>query len=225
MKDILIYHGLGTGKTVTAINIINILYNKYNNINCILLIKKSLKNDPWINNLNVWLSENKEDRFKNIHWVFYDSPKADVVFFDLIKNININNKNLFIFDEVHNFISGVYNNIKSNKFRLASIYNYIVNEKKNNYNNNYLILLSGTPIINNVFELGLIFNLLRPNLFPNTENKFNELFIKNDETINTSNINLFQRRILGLVSYYKGEIKNTFAIKNVIIRNINMRYY
>ena len=225
MKDILIYHGLGTGKTVTAINILNILYNKYNNINCILLIKKSLKNDPWINNLNVWLSENKEDKFKNIHWVFYDSPKADVVFFDLIKNININNKNLFIFDEVHNFISGVYNNIKSNKFRLLSIYNYIINEKKNNTNNNYVILLSGTPIINNIFELGLIFNLLRPNLFPNTENKFNELFIKNDETINTSNINLFQRRILGLVSYYKGEIKNTFAVKNIILRNINMKYY
>ena len=225
MKDILIYHGLGTGKTVTAINIINILFNKYNNINCILLIKKSLKNDPWINNLNVWLSENKDDKFKNIHWVFYDSPKADVVFFDIIKNININNKNLFIFDEVHNFISGVYNNIRSNKFRLLSIYNYIVNEKKNNYNDNYLILLSGTPIINNVFEFGLIFNLLRPNIFPNNENKFNELFIKNDETINTSNINLFQRRILGLVSYYKGEIKNTFAVKNIIIRNINMKYY
>ena len=59
MKDILIYHGLGTGKTVTAINILNILYNKYNNINCILLIKKSLKNDPWINNLNIWLNDNK----------------------------------------------------------------------------------------------------------------------------------------------------------------------
>ena len=225
MKDILIYHGLGTGKTATAINIYNILYNKDNNINCIILIKKSLKNDPWLNSLNIWLNDNKEEKFKNIYWIFYDSPKADITFFDTIKKINLNHKNLFIFDEVHNFITSVYNNINSKTSKSLSIYNYILNEKKNNYNNNYIILLSGTPIINNPFELGLIFNLLRPNILPNNENKFNELFLKNDNTINLNNINLFQRRILGLVSYYKGEIINTFASKNVIIRNINMRFY
>ena len=38
-SSILLYHGLGSGKTATAINLLNILYNYDHNINVIILIK------------------------------------------------------------------------------------------------------------------------------------------------------------------------------------------
>merc|ERR1711934_404055 len=47
-KDILIYHGLGSGKTATAINIYNVLYNYTPKWNIIIFIPASLRNDPWM---------------------------------------------------------------------------------------------------------------------------------------------------------------------------------
>ncbi len=53
-KDVLVYHGLGSGKTVSAINIYNVLYNYTPKWNVFLLIKASLENDPWLKDLNDW---------------------------------------------------------------------------------------------------------------------------------------------------------------------------
>ena len=63
-KDILVYHGLGSGKTVSAINIYNVLFNYTPKWNVFLLIKASLKNDPWLKDLNGWLESNKEKEWK-----------------------------------------------------------------------------------------------------------------------------------------------------------------
>lgn len=46
IKTILIYHGLGSGKTITAINIYNILFNYNKKFNVFILLKASLENDP-----------------------------------------------------------------------------------------------------------------------------------------------------------------------------------
>ena len=57
-----------------------------------------------------------------------------------------------IIDEVHNFISRVVNGSKLAK----SIYNHIMNAT-----NCKMVLLSGTPIINNPFEIATLINLIR----------------------------------------------------------------
>jgi len=44
----LLYHGLGSGKTATAINIYNSLYIKNKEYSIYLLIKASLMDDPWL---------------------------------------------------------------------------------------------------------------------------------------------------------------------------------
>ena len=227
-KDILIYHGLGSGKTVTTINIYNLLYNYNPNWNVFILIKASLKDDPWIKDLNKWLSKNNfDDRYKNIYFIHYDSPSADKDFINKVKTADIQKKNIYIIEEAHNFIKNVYNNIKLKLGKRAfTIYDYIQNEKKDN-DNTRIILLSGTPAVNNPFELALIFNLLRPNIFPMSETIFNEIYIKSDadKTLNTYNKNMFQRRIIGLVSYYQGATKDVFADKNIIFKNIIMDDY
>ena len=111
-RDILVYHGLGSGKTVSAINIYNVLFNFSPKWNVFLMIKASLKNDPWLKDLKNWLSkENNSMRWNNIYFVHYDSPFADRDFLETVKKADSSKTSLYIFDECHNFIRNVYNNI------------------------------------------------------------------------------------------------------------------
>ena len=57
-KEILLYHGLGSGKTATAINLINVLYNFNPYWNVFILIKASLKGS-WEEELKTWLSKDE----------------------------------------------------------------------------------------------------------------------------------------------------------------------
>ena len=92
-KEILVYHGLGSGKTAAAVNIYNMLYNYNPNWNVFVLIKASLRNDPWLRDLNDWLQD-KDTRMPNIRFIHYDSPKADKDFIDAVKSADVQKKNI-----------------------------------------------------------------------------------------------------------------------------------
>jgi len=224
-KSALVYHGLGSGKTVTAINVYNMLYNNNPDWNVFILIPASLKKDPWEKDLNIWLSEkDKKERFANIRFVHYDSPYADKNFLEQVKEADSSKNNIYIFDETHNFIKNVYNNIISTTGQRAyTIYNYIKQQKIDD-NTTRIILLTGTPAVNTPYEIALLFNLLRPGAFPDSETKFNNLFIENN-MLSNKNKNMFQRRIMGLISYYAGASKDFFASKNIYYKNIEMSEY
>lgn len=212
--DILLYHGLGSGKTATAIHVYNTLYNATSGWNVFLLIKASLHETTWEKDLKVWLSkQDYEHRYSNIIWIHYDSPFADVEFFDAVKKTDTSLKNMYIIEESHNFIRNVYSNLTMRKGKRAiKIYDHIIQDKKEN-SSTRVILLSGTPVINIPFELGLMFNLLRPNIFPKSEILFNQYYVDNSSTptLNLQTKNLFQRRIIGLVSYYIGATPDLYA--------------
>lgn len=221
-NSILLYHGLGSGKTAISINIINLMYEYDPNINFILLIKASLRDDPWMKDLKIWLGHDpneegldfkKTQRFKTIYFVHYDSPFADREFTELLKVIDRSKRTIYFVEEAHNFIRNVYSNINSKKGKRAqTIYDLILRDRQEN-NNNKLILISATPIVNKPFELSLLFNWLRPGTFPNSEIDFNKLFITGIEypILNSEMKNYFQRRIMGLVSYYVGSNSLLFA--------------
>ena len=224
-KNILLYHGLGSGKTVSAINVYNMLYNYNPNWNVFVLIKASLKDDPWMRDLRNWLDkEENENRWSNIRFINYDAPRADRDFLNKVKEADASKKNMYIFDEAHNFIRNVYNNMinKVGK-RAQTIYDYIIQEKKEN-DSTRVILMSATPAINRPYELALIFNLLRPDTFPNNEQKFNEIYISTtgQPILNVESKNMFQRRIIGLVSYYAGDTSDLYARKNPLQKNLVM---
>jgi hypothetical protein len=147
--DILLYHGLGSGKTASAVNIYNILYNYNPNWNVFILTKASLHETPWVRDLNEWLrGNNKDGKMMNVKFIHYDSPTADKQFIDAVKSADIRKKNIYFIEEAHNFIRNVYNNITMKTGRRAfTIYDYIQKEKKES-NNNRVILLSGTPAVN-----------------------------------------------------------------------------
>jgi len=226
--DILLYHGLGSGKSATAINVYNVLYNATSGWNVFLIIKASLHDNPWETDLKKWLGEQDyAHRYANIKWIHYDSPYADVEFMDIIKKTDSTLKNLYIIEEVHNFIRNVYSNLTSKKGRRAvNIYDYIIQDKKDNPTTR-IILLSGTPAINKPFELGLLFNLLRPGIFPKSEVLFNQTYVNNNkiQSINLQTKNMFQRRIMGLVSYYIGATPDLYATQTTHYVDVKMSQY
>ena len=227
-KDLLIYHGVGAGKTNTMINVYNILYNYTPQWNIFLLIPASLHDDPWLKDINTWMTKDDFDkRFANIIFIHYDSPFADRDFLEKVKKADSSKTSLFVIEEAHRFMNNVYNNVSSKKGKRAQvIYDYIQQEKKENTNTR-ILLLSATPVVNNPFEFALIFNLLRPGSFPTSESIFEQLFISssNFASLNENTKNMFQRRILGLVSYYIGATPDKFAQKTIHYINLPMGKY
>ena len=227
-KDMLVFHGVGSGKTVSAINIYNVLFNFTPKWNIFLLIPASLRIDPWLKDLNNWLeNSDKGIRMRNIEFIHYDSPYADRDFLEKVKKADISKGTMFIFDEAHNFIRNVYNNISSKKGKRAQvIYDYIQQEKKDNPNTR-ILLLTATPSVNTPYEYALYFNLMRPGAFPESEAIFNQLYISstNFRSINEETKNMFQRRMMGLVSYYIGATPDKFAQQTVHYKNIEMKKY
>lgn len=226
-KNILIYHSVGSGKGASTINIYNMLYNASPGINVFILLKATLKEHPWMTELNKWLQEDdKQYRMSNIIFVSYDSPIADKAFMDAVKNSDSSKRNLYIVEEAHNFIRNVYSNLSSRQGRRAqNIYDYIIQDQKENEGTR-VIMLSGTPAINSPFELALTFNLLRPGIFPKSEAQFNQEFISTSayRTLNPSKKNLFQRRIMGLVSYYTTS-NDSYASKTIEYIDVEMSKY
>lgn len=227
-KELLIFHGVGSGKTVSAINIYNVLFNYSPKWNVFLLIPASLRDDPWLKDLKDWLTAKDRDiRFRNIQFVHYDSPFADKDFLEKVKKKDASRDTIYIFDESHKFMVNVYNNISSQSGKRAqTIYDYIQREKMEN-NNTRIVLMSATPVVNQPYEWALIFNLLRPGSFPKSEAIFNQQYISsaNYSSINEETKNMFQRRILGLSSYYIGATPDKFANKVVHYKNILMSPY
>lgn len=229
-KDILVWHGVGSGKTMTTINYLNELYKHSQKWNFVIIIPAGLHDDPWLSDITKFLinEPNYNDIIKSITFIHYDSPTADRQFIDAVKALDSSKTTVYIIDEAHRFINNVYNNIsgKGKGRRGQIIYDYIQNEKKEN-SNTRILLLSATPVVNRPFEYALIFNLLRPGCFPTSESIFEQLFISstNFASLNEETKNMFQRRIMGLVSYYIGATPDKFASKTIHYVNLQMDSY
>jgi len=236
-NEILLYHGLGSGKTATSINLMNILYNYDHNINVIILIKASLRDDPWMKDLKIWLGRDPSEetvenvtklaRYNTIHFIHYDSPYADKDFLNVMKGIDITKPMLYIIDEAHNFIRNVYSNINTKLGKRAQvIYEYILRDKRE-HKNTKIVLISATPGINTPFELSLLFNLLRPGILPISELEFNRTFITESTypILNPQKKNMFERRVMGLVSYYIGATPDLYAKQELRYVNLPMSEY
>jgi len=226
--DALIYHGLGSGKTATAVNVISVLYNYNPDWNIFIILPATLKETAWYKDLEGWLNNSTKEEIKNkIFYISSNSPTADQQFLELIKKVDSSKKSLYIIDEVHNFIHNVYTNLKSKRGKKAlTIYQHIVNEKQEG-NDVRVLCLSATPIKAEPFELSLLFNLLRPNSLPMEENKFNNLFLASDgyRILNPDKKLLFQKRIIGLVSYYSSSNPNLYAKRKDHFIDVKMDIY
>ena len=152
-RGVLLYHGLGSGKTCTAINIADQFKEKKN---IIVLLPASLKYNFEKKGLKFCGSKdyrNHDDKYKDYYtFVSYNASNTP----EQIKRVGSLDNKVIIIEEAHNLISmmvgGILDKNKNGRF----IYNSLLEAK-----NTRIIALTGTPIQKDQYELGLILNVLR----------------------------------------------------------------
>ena len=209
LRGLLIVHGTGSGKTLTAISITEKL-RSYKEV--IVLAPRSL-HDNFKKDLGKY-THNNEDRMNRYIYISSNASnminKLETSTDDIsgvdVKSLDLNNK-LIVCDEFHNLLVAMSNGSKN----ASALYDMIMKSK-----NCKLIFLTATPIINNYYEIIIGLNLCKGyiygedkeklTLFPEDENTFNKYFV--DSTTNElKNINKLRNRMFGLVSYY-GDLYN-----------------
>lgn len=215
-RGLLVYFGLGTGKTLTAVSIAEHFRNKGKDI--IVLAPKSLQENfkkgikQYNNNIT---DKNISDDYKfvtsnasNMIKQLDTNERLDKQLQELSK-INIDNK-VIIIDEAHTLCNSIVNGSKN----ANDFYDIVMNAK-----NIKIIFLTATPIVNHAFELAPMLNMCKGKIYKKTTDiikltkkndyytilpeyyqDFVKLFI--DEEKNTiKNKSHFQNRIFGLVAY------------------------
>ncbi len=217
-RGLLVYHFVGTGKSISAINMAEAcrIYGGNKVRKVIALIPATLHDEPWVKELKSPLGP------KTIS-TEYDLPKNgwyllhynDTTTFEKRLNSFGNNpfdNSVVIIDEVHNFMNTLPRTKESVRWKLYQQMMTAQNAK--------FIFISGTPIMNTPFEVVFIYNILRGMvLFPEDEEEFMKLFFKDDKMINK---NLFMRRINGLTSFYSGVGESVYAEKRIKRVNLEM---
>lgn len=223
-RGLLIYHMLGSGKTFTAVGACENMDRPV-----IVILPAALKYD-WLEHIIKY----KCDKY-NITLDEWEKAKKDKKTMKIImqkiskkyKFVSVNASNsrkalekllpldnhLIIIDECHHLSHQIISEGSKNG---EPIYNMIMNAK-----NIKILMLSATPLVGDPYELAVIFNMLRGKitvpgesttyeLFPNSYKDFTKYFVdrKNNRIINK---NIFQERINGLVTYYKG-IKDPYNV-------------
>jgi hypothetical protein len=123
-------------------------------------------------------------------------------FTDIVEKKDFLENTLLIVDEFHNLA----NSITNGSLNAIKLYDTIMKTKDIK-----LLFLTGTPIVNNPFELVPTFNMLRglikidsktnTTLFPELKKDFDMYFVDHGKN-KIKNIDRFQNRIFGMVSYY-----------------------
>ncbi len=188
-RGLLVYHGLGSGKTITSIISSSINKDTTDRVlnEIIVLTPASLKENY---KLELKKVIKNETQIKKYHIISYNTVKV----LKDIQKTSLDNK-IIIIDEAHNLFSMISSGTKIG----YTLYNLFVQAK-----NTFFILLSGTPIINTPYELCLMYNLLRPGIFEYNKNIITREQFIDTYVINKNNTERFAKLVIGLTSYFPG---------------------
>lgn len=208
-RGLLVFHTVGSGKSITSISISE-HFRKLNR-DILILSSKSLKSNyiKEIETYNKKINKNiTEEEIKQIidGYQFVTSNASNMItqlqkkdtalgIDDMLNEINkfkLDNK-VIIVDEAHNLFNSIVNGSKNaNEF-----YDLVMKSK-----NIKIIFLTGSPIINNFFELVPALNMCAGyTVLPEYFTDFKKMFI-NESNNTIKNKSKLQSRILGLVSYH-----------------------
>jgi len=215
-QSMLLYHGLGTGKTCTSLFNYDSLFSMNKEWRVYILIKKSLEG-TWKSAFASCLTTKDQKAVDNIHFVIYDAYNVADKFESLLNDEPNNGvRCLFIIDETHNFISNVVSNIHHAKHKARTpalnVYRKIQETLRTN-SQSRMLCITATPAINDPYELGILFNLLHPSLFPENYDTFYETFVDPAGGLKKKHRNVFQRRILDKVSFVMPSNPDDFATR------------
>ena len=132
---------------------------------------------------------------------------------EYLDKLNVPN-GLLIIDEAHRLVSATGTSYRKLLFAL----------RYHSHKQFRTVLLSGSPIYDKPFEIGLLINLLNPRIpFPDGQDSFNELFLT--DNLQMKNIKLFKQMCNGYVSYFKGGNPEAYPYKKTIIMHHTMNPY
>ena len=220
IRGVLVYHGLGSGKTCTSISIADIISKLQNIDKKIIFMSPAALDMNFRKELNtsgskIYIS----DKTKTVD-IIEELPKKNVlsmVHYNSSKIIDILNElsgdEFIIVDEVHNVISMMVNMTK------IGVDMYKIFMKNSNLR---FLFLSGTPIVNKPYEICTLINILKGyilpdgniwtdsepehlkfTIFPENEDIFkNEYIDSNTNLIKPDKIKEFKNRLLGMISFY-----------------------
>ena len=151
-RGVLLYHGLGSGKTCSSILIAE---NLKSIKNVIVMLPASLKSNFINEGLKFCGAKEYQDKTTGnatiedkYFFVSYNAPNK----IKLLDDIGSFDNHVIIIEEVHNLISMMASDNPQGK----EIYKRLMNAK-----NVKIVALSGTPFQNFVFEIAVLFNILR----------------------------------------------------------------
>lgn len=181
-RGLLIFHGLGRGKTRAASACVDLIREDYEKI--LIFAPKSTHEQH----------KNEYKDMSNIHTI---SIRANNLIHQ-IEKIGSLEHSIIIVDEAHN----LFNSIVNGSENAVQLYDIIMSAKDIK-----LLFLTGTPIINEPFELVPCFNMLSGvQLFDEHKELFDKYFINKHGWFYNSD--KFKSRIFGLTSYYGDWVAN-----------------
>lgn len=215
--ELLLFHDMGTGKTCTAISVIeNIRYSKNNPYRGAMIFTRSVPlGRNFMNELffkctdGRYIPENYEkltdfERIKRMNKIasqFYEFLTFEV-FAKALKRMSEADMRakydnvIIVMDEVHNL------RLKESDDEDLDIYNEFF-RFLHALNNRKVLLLSGTPMKDNPAEIASVMNLILPSDAQFDSQNFNKDYFNDDSSIKTDKVVEFATRVSGRVSYLK----------------------
>jgi len=152
-RGILLYHGLGVGKTCSSIIIAEKLKTQRN---IVVMLPASLKNNFITDGLmfcgDSMYKTNPELYKEKYTFISYNASNTTTQ----LKRIGSLDNKVIIIDEVHNLISKIISGLCGVSKQGRDIYNFLMSAQ-----NAKIVAMSGTPLVNDPFELAVLFNILR----------------------------------------------------------------
>lgn len=154
-RGLLVYHGLGSGKTITAVGVTE---NLKDTRNVVVLLPASLKTNFITDGLkkcgDPLYKEPIGKKMINDKYSFISYNASNVV--KQIDDIGSLDNKVILVDEAHNLATMMVNGLRGMGRQGTEVYQRILDSK-----NSKCVFLSGTPVVNTPFELAVLFNILR----------------------------------------------------------------
>jgi len=153
-RGLLLYHGLGIGKTCASIAVSE---NLKDTRNIVILLPANLE-DNFKKELKVCGSTEYQtsdgNSLINEKYTFVSYNSSTVV--KQLENIGSLNNKVIIVDEAHNLATMMVNGLRGMGKQGFDVYKFLLEAK-----NSKIVFLTGTPLVNTPFEIAILFNILR----------------------------------------------------------------
>ena len=209
-RGVLLFHGLGSGKTCTAITMAENLKNERD---IIVMLPASLKNNFIEQGLlycgDKLYQKDIDELEKKYTFVSYNASNS----LEQLQRVGNLDSKVIIIEEAHNFISKLKSGIEGGSSQGLEIYNMLMKAKDLK-----IIALTGTPIINDPFELAVLFNVLRGYI--------EVTYFRINDLTNDSDIKTFQTKLKELenIDFANVNISNRSIECHITIKNYHEDY-